>query len=280
MKVTAISALHQAMGKVHMNVALDHVFQNKNATQSGTVSPTTTKIELGPTAAARLIQSDNVAQEMSMNLRPSMSQSGEAILDITMPDNPIGTSAFEVQQKHDANIPLVLKEMEEQLMDFYNGPNTMLQRETEYTESDKPYPVPPTKNNEPFSEMSVPSVPADFIYAPNRTQERPSNIIPDDIPYTEIPKRVAELKPKADQIGVLSMLQQQQALQDINETRTPSKPVETEVQDRIQPVAFDIPDAEVKYQSTLLKSSADEKESQHSNQALDALLHQFNLSIT
>ena len=310
MKVTAVSALHQAMGKVHMNVALDQVSQNRNGTQNAAATPTSTKIELGPTAAARLIKSDYVdgylllspassgsigaqssninllsepdavAQEMASNLRPSMSQSGEALLDITMPDNLISTSAFEVQETKDANIPLVLREMEEQLVAFYEGPNTMAQSETEYTESDKPYPIPPTKHNEPFSEISVPSVPADFLYAPNRTQELPPSITPDDIPYTEIPKRVAELKPQADKLGVLATLQQQQALQAIDEARTPSKPAETEVPDRVQPVAFDIPELEIQQQSTVLKSSADELESQTSKQALDALMHQFNLSIT
>ena len=52
MKVTAISSLHQAMGKVHMNVALDQVHQNRNTTAQAAAHPTTTKIELGPTAAA------------------------------------------------------------------------------------------------------------------------------------------------------------------------------------------------------------------------------------
>jgi hypothetical protein len=141
MKVTAISALHQAMGKAHLNVAMDQVYQKRNGTVQATANPTSTKIELGPTAAARLIKSDHldgyailtpssstsiaaqfsninllsepdaVAQEMASNLRPSMSQSGEALLDITMPDNPIGASAHSLEEKREANIPMALRDL-------------------------------------------------------------------------------------------------------------------------------------------------------------------------
>ena len=312
MKVTAISALYQAMGKVHMNVAMDQIHNNRNSTAGAVANPTTTKIELGPTAAARLIKSDHldgyailtpssstsiaaqnsninllsepdaVAQEMTSNLRPSMSQSGDALLDITMPDNPIGTSAHVLEAKKEANIPLALRDLQEQLIEFYEGPNTMVQRETEYTESDIPFPVQPEKQNEPLSEVAVPMKSADFLFTPNRSQERPLSIPPDDVPYTEIPARVTELRPKADALGIIPSDERVTTLEALKELRSPEQPPVPSFenrQDELETTSFDIKDPERIHQAEVLKSSADERSIHNSTQSLNALMQQFNLSI-
>ena len=174
MKVTAISALHQAMGKVHMNVALDQVHQNRNSTVQAVHNPSTTKIELGPTAVARLIKADHldgyailtpssstsisaqssninllsepdaVAQGMSSNLRPSMSQSGEALLDITMPDNPSPRRLTSLRRWKKP--PSRWRSgSQEQLVEFYEGHNELVHLTTKYTESEKPFPVASVK---------------------------------------------------------------------------------------------------------------------------------------
>ena len=311
MKVTAISALHQAMGKVHMNVALDQVHQNRNSTVQAVANPSTTKIELGPTAAARLIKADHldgyailtpssstsisaqssninllsepdaVAQEMTSNLRPSMSQSGEALLDITMPDNPIGTSAHILEKKEEANIPLALRDLQEQLVEFYEGPNTIVQIETEYTESDLPFPVPSSKQNEPLSEVAVPMKNADFLFTPNRSQERPLAIPPDDIPYTEIPMRVSELKPKADELGIIPTNEKITTIEQLQELRAPERSPVPSFENRdaeLNATTFEVKDPEQQHQSEILKHSADEKDSGNITQSIDALLHQFNLN--
>jgi len=312
MKVTAISALHQAMGKVHMNVAIDQVHQNRNSTAGAVAHPTTTKIELGPTAAARLIKSDHldgyailtpssstsiaaqnsninllsepdaVAQEMTSNLRPSMSQSGDAFLDITMPDNPIGTSAHVLEAKREANIPLALRDLQEQLVEFYEGPNTMVQLETEYTESEIPFPVRAEKQNEPLSEVAIPMKSSDFLFIPNRSQERPLAIPPDDVPYTEIPARVAELRPQADAKGVIPSDERITTLEMLQEARSPEQPPLPSFenrQDELVATSFDIKDPERMKQSEVLKSSADERNSKDLTHSLDALIQQFNLSL-
>ena len=311
MKVTAISALHQAMGKVHMNVALDQVHQSRNSTVQAIANPSTTKIELGPTAAARLIKADHldgyailtpssstsiaaqssninllsepdaVAQEMTSNLRPSMSQSGEALLDITMPDNPIGTSAHELEAKKEQNIPLALRDLKEQLVEFYEGPNKMVQLTTEYTESDKPFPVPSSKQNEPLSEVAIPMKNADFLFTPNRSQERPLAIPPDDIPYTEIPLRVSELKPKADALGVIPTNESIKTIDQLQELRDPKRPPTPSFenrQDELNATTFEVKDPELQQQSEILRHPADQKESANISQSLDALMHQFNLN--
>ena len=135
MKVTAISALHQAMGKVHMNVALDQVHQNRNTTAQAVAHPTTTRIELGPTAAARLIKADHldgyailtpssstsiaaqssninllsepdaVAQEMSSNLRPRC-LSPEKPSWILQCRTTLAASTHVIEEMEEATIPL------------------------------------------------------------------------------------------------------------------------------------------------------------------------------
>ncbi len=311
MKVTAISALHQAMGKVHMNVALDQVHHNRNGTAQAAAHPTTTRIELGPTAAARLIKSDHldgyailtpssstsiaaqssninllsepdaVAQEMSSNLRPSMSQSGEALLDITMPDNPLAASTHMIETQEQATIPLALRDLQEQLVAFYEGPNDMVQLETEYTKSEEPFPVPLSKRNEPLSEVAIPMKNADFLFTPNRSQERPLAIPPGDVPHTEIPIRVSELKPKADELGNISIDANNQTFEQLQELRTPELPPEPSFenqQEKLQATSFDVIDPELREQSEGLKHPADEKSSTNVSQSIEALVEQFNLN--
>ena len=308
MKVTAISALHQAIGKVHPSVALDQIHNSRHGTQQLTVSPTAAKIELGPNAAGRFNPSDHineftlltpssstslaaqhsdinllsepdaVAQEMTSNLRPSMSQSGEANLDITMPDNPIGTSAFELEQRKELDLPMALRNMQEQFADFYDGPNEWVQQETEYTELDKTYVVPPTKRNEPLLEVAVATPPPDFLFTPNRAGERPPNITPQDIPFTEVPTRVSELQPISDALGVLATEQRQKRFEQIEQSRI-SQSIKPIQEDRTEAQTFQLDDLELQQQAKPLKESA--AEVQHSNmpQAIDALLQQFNLSL-
>lgn len=311
MKVTAISALHQAMGKVHMNVALDQVHQNRNTTAQAAAHPTTTRIELGPTAAARLIKSDHldgyailtpssstsiaaqssninllsepdaVAQEMSSNLRPSMSQSGEALLDITMPDNPLAASTHVIEEAQEATIPLALRDLQEQLVEFYEGPNELVHTETEYSESEEPFPVPPSKQNEPLTEVAIPMKSADFLFTPNRSQERPLAIPPGDVPHTEIPARVSELKPKADALGVIPRDANNLMLEQLQELRAPELPPVPSFENRqeeLQATSFDVIDPELREQAEVLKHPADEKSSSNISQSIDALVKQFNLN--
>ncbi len=307
MKVTAVSALYQAKGKVHMNVAMEQIGANRNGTQQA-ANPTSTKIELGPTAAARLLSSDAldayailtpsssssiaaqnsninllsepdaVAQEMSSNLRPSMSQSGEALLDITMPDNPIGTSASALEEKKEANIPLALRNLEEQLVEFYEGPNKWVQKVTEYTDLDKTYVLPPTRTNAPQQDIGMVESPADFVYVPNRTQERPPNITPDDVPYTEVPKRVSELKPIADGKGVLPTTQALEILREQESLRTPKVPRQDIHPEQTQYASFDSDNLEVRNQNQPLRDTVTKEHNPADAQALDAMLKQFHLS--
>ena len=129
------------MGKVHMNVALV-IHPNRNSTVQAVANPST-RLRLGPDAAARLIKADHldgytdltpssstsisaqssnqstdepdaVAQEMTNNLRPSMSQSGEALLDITMPNQSIGASAHILEAKEEGEHPSCLRDLKEQ----------------------------------------------------------------------------------------------------------------------------------------------------------------------
>lgn len=313
MKVTAISALHQAMGKVHMNVALDQVHNNRNGTAQAAAHPTALRIELGPTAATRLIKSDHldgyailtpssstsiaaqssninllsepaaVAQEMSSNLRPSMSQSGEALLDITMPDNPLAASSYVVEEMEDATIPLALRDLQEQLIEFYEGPNDLVQLETEYTQSEIPFPVPLSKQNEPFSEVAIPMKNADFLFTPNRSQERPLAIPPGDVPHTEIPVRVTELKPKADELGIIPSDSKALTIEQLQELRAPELPPAPSFenqQEELQATSFDIIDPELRHQAEVLKHPADEKSSADISQSIDALVKQFNLNFS
>ena len=53
MKIAAISAMEAS--KVHLQIAID-LQANRNSTQRDNISPTNAKIELGPTAAARVFK--------------------------------------------------------------------------------------------------------------------------------------------------------------------------------------------------------------------------------
>lgn len=223
MKVTAVSALHHMSRNVHMNVSIRDLTANRTATSNAIGNLTQTKIDLGPTAAARLLKGNDsdvflsltpsssasisaqrahvnllsepaaVAQEMSHNLRASMSQSGDSEHDITMPDNPLGESATAIATRKLRDLPQSLQALQDRFDHEPPSVNEWIQLETELT-ANTVYPVvPPEKNNEPALEVAITEPPTEFIYTPNRLGERLPNAIPNDIPYTEIPEILEEL---------------------------------------------------------------------------------------
>ena len=98
-----------------------------------------------------------------------MSQSGEALLDSTMPDNPIGTSAFVLERKKEENIPLALRDLKEQLA-IYEGPNAMAKWKRN-TPNGQTIPSSLYKQNEPLSEVAFPMKSTDFLFTPNRAKK-------------------------------------------------------------------------------------------------------------
>ena len=223
MKVTAVSALHHMSRNVHMNVSIRDLTANRTATSNAIGNMTQTRVDLGPTAAARLLKGndadvflsltpsssasisaqrshvnllsepDAVAQEMSHNLRPSMSQSGDSDHDITMPDNPLGESASEIANRKLRDVPQSLQALQDR---FDHEPPTLnewIELETELTANTEYPVVPPERNNEPALEVAVTAPPTEFIYVPNRLGERLPNTLPNDIPYTENPTILEEL---------------------------------------------------------------------------------------
>ena len=123
----------------------------------------------------------------------------------------------------------------------------------------------------------------DFLFTPNRSQERPLAIPPDDIPYTEIPMRVAELKPKADALGVIPTNESINTIEQLQESRAPVRPATPSFENRqgeLNASTFDVKDLELTKQSESVNKSADERDSANTLQSLEALVHQFNLNIT
>ena len=140
MKISAITAMEASL--VHLKVGVLSQESARSSTQRSNITATNAKLELGPNAAGRLLKGvmegnaalpissstpisatryvniisdpDAVAQERNQNLRPSMSQSGDSDLDITMPDSPLGQSTSVLQLKIDADEPLMLQNLLDQ----------------------------------------------------------------------------------------------------------------------------------------------------------------------
>ena len=234
MKVTPVSALHHMTRNVHMNVSIRDLTANRTATSNAIGNLTETKVALGTTATARLLKGNNadiflsltpnsstsisaqrshvnllsepdaVAQEMSQNLRPSMSQSGDSNHDITMPDNPLGESASEIANRKLRGIPQSLQALQDRFDHEPPTINEWIQLETELTANTEYPVVPPEKNNKPALEVAITAPPSDFVYIPNRLGERLPNTIPNDIPYTENPvvfeefRSITQMEPLKD----------------------------------------------------------------------------------
>jgi hypothetical protein len=173
---------------------------------------------------------------------------------------------------------MALRNLQEQFAEFYAGPNKWVQQETEYTELDKTYVLPPTKRNEPLLEVAVSTPPPDFLFTPNRAGERPPNITPHDIPFTEIPKRVSELQPISDALGVLATEQRQERWDNLEQSRLP-QPNKPKQEDRTEAKTFQLDDPELQQQAKPFQESAAEVQQSNMPQAIEALLQQFNLSL-
>ena len=69
MKVTAISAFHHMTRNVHMHVSIRDITAHRTATSNAIGNLTETKIELGPTAASRLLKGNEA--DVFLSLVPS-----------------------------------------------------------------------------------------------------------------------------------------------------------------------------------------------------------------